>query len=347
MRFLSDLKKKDVAGKTCLLRVDFNIEDPQKDSLRLERSLPTIKWLIKNGARVLLMSHRGRPDKRIKNFSLRVFLPFLEQALKQKVTFLEDIPRGSVFDQRESAKIFLLENLRFWPGEAANDIKFAKQLAALGDFYVNDAFAVCHRENASVTQLPKLLPSYAGFLLEEEIKTLSLVMKKPKQPLILVIGGEKVDDKLPVIKNLLPKSRAVLLGSTALGAKKLLPRSPKINLPIDWIGESGKILDIGPLTAEEYGKVIKKAGTIIWSGPVGMFEDSRFAVGSIAIAKAIVKSRAFVIIGGGETTAFFQKAITNYQLLIAKKRLFLSTGGGAMMEFLAGKRLPGIEVLKL
>lgn len=349
VKFLSQLKK--LPGKTCILRVDFNV-DPStssgQEALRLEASLPTIKLLLKGGARVVILSHRRRPlqesrnwnlESRIKskNFSLQEFIPFLEKNLKEKITFLENIPTAL-----SNGKVFLMENLRFWPEEEANNLNFAKRLASLGDFYVNDAFAVCHRENASVAQLPKLLPSYAGLLLEKEMETLSEVMKNPKKPLVLIFGGSKFEDKASVIKNLLPKADKVLLGSSALDSKSQIEnrKSMKIMLPIDWIGEGDNAFDIGPLTAEEYEKEIFKAKTIIWNGPVGKFEDKRYAGGSIAVAKAIAKSKAFSVVGGGETTQLI------LELGLRKKIGFLSTGGGAMLEFLAGKKLPGIEALK-
>ncbi len=338
MRFLSDLKNKNLKGKVCLVRADLNVEGVA-DSLRLERSLPTLRFLLKNGARIVLLSHRGRPtlDSR---FSLQFLTPFLESELNKKVLFFSEIPRRSALSPRQSAKIFLVENLRFWKGEEKNDLGFAKKLARLGDFYVNDAFAVCHRRNASIVQLPKLLPAYAGLLLAEEIRNLSAVIKKPKKPLVLVFGGAKIADKLPAIKKLLPKASAVLLGSSAIDFKDRVLMSPKVYRPTDWLSHGGAILDIGPLTVENYKKIISRAKTVIWNGPLGRFEEKRFAQGSIDIAKAIAASRAFSVIGGGETT---QLAVG---LKLEKKFGFLSTGGGAMLEFLAGKKLPGIEALK-
>lgn len=340
MRFLRFLSVRQIAGQTCLLRIDLNTQSAG-DSLRLEASLPTIKLLSQKGARIIILSHRGRPRGRNLKLSLKPFLPVLEKKLGLKIKFLPAIPATL-----PAGKLFLLENLRFWPGEQNNDREFAEKLARLGDFYVNDAFAVCHRPDASVATLPKLLPSYAGLLLEKEVKNLSSVMKNPKRPMALILGGVKVEDKLPVIKNLLPKADSVLLGSTAVKAKAAIPKSPKIKKPVDWIGEEGRILDIGPETVKIYKAEIKKAGTIVWNGPVGRIETPKYARGSEAIAKAIAKSKAFSVAGGGETTQFFIRAISNYQFLISKKRLFLSTGGGAMLDFLAGKKLPGITALK-
>ncbi len=335
MRLLSEADKKSLAGRVCLLRVDFNVESA-KDALRLEESLPTARLLLRAGARVLILSHRGRPKGIDPKLSLKEFIPFLRKKLQQSITFLTGLPAKLP----QNGRLFLLENLRFWPEEDANDWDFARHLARLGDFYVNDAFAVCHRENSSVTQLPKLLPSYAGLLLQKEIEILSQVMKHPKKPLVLIFGGSKVEDKAPVMKNLLPKADRVLLGSSVLNNSAMLPKSNKIGKPIDWVGEKGLALDIGPLSAEKFGAEIKRARTIIWNGPVGKFEDKRYARGSIALAKLVAKSKAFTVVGGGETT---QLILENG---LRKKIGFLSTGGGAMLEFLAGKKLPGIAALK-
>lgn len=334
MRFLADLKNKDIAGKACILRVDFNVESA-KDALRLEASLPSIKFLLKNRAQVLIISHRGRPKGVDDKLSLKIFIPFLKKHLKKEVHFLTGLPA-----KLPAGDVCLLENLRFWPEEEANDADFAEHLAKLGDFYVNDAFAVSHRANSSVTQLPKLLPAYAGFLLQKEIETLSEVMKKPKKPLLLIFGGAKVDDKLPVIRNLLPKASQVLLGSSVINKDGLLPKSKKIIKPNDWLAEDGLAFDIGPLTVAHYADIIKKAKTVIWNGPLGKFEDEKYSHGSVGIAKAVAKSGAFTVIGGGETTQLI------LSLGLRKKIGFLSTGGGAMLEFLAGKKLPGIMALK-
>ena len=342
MRFLSAVNEKEISGKTCILRVDFNVEDA-KDSLRLEASLPTMRLLLKNKAKILIISHRGRPklvasskQQVARDLSLKTLVPFLKKNLGQKVKFFSDI---SDVSQRVGT-VGLLENLRFWPGEESNDPDFAGQLAKLGDFYVNDAFAVSHRENASVTELPKLLPSYAGLLLEKEIETLSKAMENPEEPLVLIMGGSKVEDKLPIIKHLLPKADRILLGSAALNQPELIPKSEKIITPVDSIDGGGKAWDIGPETIKKYSEEIKKAKTIIWNGPLGQFEDEKYAKGSMEIAKAIAASKAFSIVGGGETNQLI------LSLKLQNKIGFLSTGGGAMLEFLAGKKLPGIEALK-
>lgn len=371
MNYLSGLKNRDLSKEICLLRVDFNVESA-KDAFRLQAVLPTIKFLLKRGAKVVLLSHRGRPKpskklkvKSSKEFTLHFVAKFLSKKLNQRINFINHFDFKKMKNAVEVApprSIFLLENLRFLPGEEKNDARSAKKLASLGTFYVNDAFAVSHRENASVVAITKFLPSYAGLLLEKEIKNLSKAMKKPRQPLVLILGGAKISDKIGLIKKFLDKAKYILIGgglaNTMLMAKgvdvgeslyepgmigfaKGLLEYKNIILPIDWITDKNKILDIGPLTLERFKEIIKKAGTIIWNGPMGYFEDKRFAKGSIIIAKAIVRGEAFSVIGGGETTAI----ITNYQFPISKN-IFLSTGGGAMLEYLAGKKLPGIEALK-
>ncbi|OGY65990.1 MAG: hypothetical protein A3A16_01215 [Candidatus Harrisonbacteria bacterium RIFCSPLOWO2_01_FULL_44_18] len=356
MRFLSKLTDHNLGNRIALLRVDFNIDFSAirlgQDLLRLEAVLPTIKFLLERGAKVIILSHRGRPapkrseaSKRVE-FSLISFVSILEKKLKQKVGFTSNLSTSQVHRLLRNCRIVLLENLRFWPEEEKNGLNFAKKLAKLGDFYVNDAFAVCHRKNASVVQLPRLLPSYAGLLLEKEIKMLSTLIKSPPRPFVLIFGGAKIKDKLPAIKNLLSKADALLLGSSVLQTKERLPYSKKIHKPADWIMKDGKILDIGALTVDDYRVWIKNAKMILWNGPLGKTEDSRFAKGSIEIAKALIQGKAFSIIGGGETTALFLSVISNYQSLISKNKLFLSTGGGAMLEFLSGKKLPGIEALK-
>jgi phosphoglycerate kinase len=385
MRYLSQLKSKNLSKETCLLRVDFNIQSP-KDIFRLEAALPTIKFLIKKRAKIVLLSHRGRPKGYDRTLSLKPIAKIFSRLLKKPIKFIDfnigtpDLPKlTSILKRSDVLKlknqistasvgsIFLLENLRFLPAEEKNSTKLAKQLASLGTIYINDAFAVSHRKNASVVAIAKFLPSYAGLLLEKELKNLDKAIKKPRQPLVLIMGGAKISDKINLIKKFLTKAKYILIGgglaNTMLKARgidigdslfeprmitsaKRLLKYKKIILPNDLLVHRNKILDIGHLTIERFSEIINKAKTIIWNGPMGYFEDKRFTKGSIAIVNAIIKNKAFAVVGGGETTALFTSAISNYQFLISKKRLFVSTGGGAMLEYLAGKKLPGIKVLK-
>ncbi len=263
-----------------------------------------------------------------------------------------------------------MENLRFSPEEEKNDKDFAKLLASLGDIYINDAFAVSHRANASVEAITQFLPSYAGLLLEKEISNLDAVMKKFKKPLVVILGGAKVSDKIGLINNFLKKADYFLIGGAMANTffvfeglpvgdsfyeKTRLPAGRqgytreitreigrKIILPIDVVIYKRRILDIGPETVKKYDEIIKKAKTIIWNGPMGMFEDKKFAKGTEEIAAAILKNKkAKTVIGGGETISALKPKTYNL-----KPNIFLSTGGGAMLEYLAGKKLPGIEALK-
>ncbi len=382
MKFLKSLNKKNLSGKTCLLRVDLNIAEKEaRNSPRILGILPTIKFLINNGAKVVILSHRGRPNGFDKKLSLKPFAGILSKLLNRKIKFISNFDFQKIKKEIEKSKsnnIFLLENLRFLPGEKKNDLRLAKQLAKLGDIYINDAFAVSHRNVASVSAITKFLPSYAGLLLEKEIKNLSSVMKNSKKPLVIILGGAKISDKIGLIKNFLNRADYFLIGGgiahnfllaqglpigdsifeekTVDFAKKILKNNLVI-LPVDYVIDKNRILDIGPNTVKLYSDIIKKSETIIWNGPMGYFEDKRFAKGSEAIAKAILNSKSFVVIGGGETASLFIRTNTDYtrtntesglykSMLSPHKSVFLSTGGGAMLEYLAGKKLPGIEALK-
>ncbi len=392
MKFLRNLSKQKILGKICLLRVDLNISEKEaKNSPRILGILPTIKFLTDNGAKVVILSHRGRPEKKSKilclpadrknqksklqfknqnfnkEFSLKPFAKILSSLLKKPVHFI-DFKKG--FDSFEISNIItrdsisILENLRFLTGEEKNDKKLAKQFASFGDFYVNDAFAVSHRKAASIVAITEFLPSYAGLLLEKEVKNLSLAMKNPKKPLIIILGGAKISDKIGLIENFesiadyfligggiahnflkaqgLPMGDSIFEEKTIGFAKKML-ENKRIILPIDYVVKNRKILDIGPNTAEYYSNIIKSAKTIIWNGPMGYFENKKFAKGSEAIAKAVLSSRDFAVVGGGETATLFTFLNKNVKI---KNNIFLSTGGGAMLEYLAGKKLPGIKALK-
>ncbi|MDD5431290.1 MAG: phosphoglycerate kinase [Candidatus Pacebacteria bacterium] len=354
MKYLSKLSESHLAGKTCLLRADFNLKS-DKDVFRILESLPTIKFLLKNKAKILILSHRGRPpllgskkwNMEGKEFSLEPIAKILSDKLGEKVFFMRSFDFGGInmhLKISDPGKVFLLENLRFLKGEEENDKKLAKKLAGLGDIYINDAFAVSHRANASVEAITRYLPSYAGLLMEKEIKNLSSLFH-PKRPLVVILGGAKITDKIGIIKNLWKQTKCFLVGSSVLNnsnqkeVKKYI-KNKKVILPLDSIRVKDNYLDIGPKTIAEYKKILKKAKTIIWNGPVGMNENKRYAGGSNAIAKVVAGSRAFTVVGGGETT----NLILN--LGLTKKIKFLSTGGGAMLEFLAGKKLPGIRALK-
>jgi phosphoglycerate kinase len=349
------------------LRVDFNIGDDELKKikgnknipLRVERILPTIKFLSENGSKIIILSHKGRPEagKIDSKLSLKPFEEILSRLIKKPVKF---ISFGEKINIAPKDNILLLENLRFLPGEEKNDPKLGKKLASLGNLYVNDAFSVSHRANASVEAITKFIPSYVGFSLEEELENLNGVMKSPAKPFVFILGGAKISDKIGIINNFIKKADKFLIGggmaNTFFAAEGMpmgdslyekdkmdvalkLLKSSKIILPSDANMEKGKILDIGSKTAEEYSEIIRKAKTVVWNGPMGYIESPKFRKGSEAVAEAIMKSPAKAVVGGGETASLFSGKK-------AKKNVFVSTGGGAMLEYLSGKKLPGIEALK-
>lgn len=369
--------KPSAIGGTALLRLDFNTED----DWRMLAVIPTIKFLLKSGCKIVIVSHRGRP----KGGSLKNGVPAgfpaalhlkkdaaqLSGLIKRKVVFIGHFRFAEIKKEIAAApkgSVLLLDNLRFLPGEEKNDPKFAEQLASLADFYVNDAFAVSHRANASVVAVTKFLPGYAGLELEKEIAGLSKAVVAPRHPLLLILGGAKASDKLGVITHFRSKADRFLLGGGSansvlaiegfdvkrslretdpktLAALKPLAHNKKVTVPADFAWGTGKsagmILDIGPKTAVRFAKEIAAARTIVWSGPLGLIEKKAYAKGSIAVARAIGRNRkAFSLTGGGETVMFLKK----YGL--DGKFSFISTGGGAMLDFLAGEKLPGIEALK-
>lgn len=386
MKVLRDVIVKD---KKVLVRVDFNVSlDEQKnvlDDFRIRATLPTIDYLKQQNAKIILMAHFGRPKgKIVPESSLEPVRRKLESLLGQPVQLALDCVGAAVEQLAASMSggdVLLLENLRFHSEEEKNDETFAKQLASLGEVFVNDAFGVSHRAHASVCAIVKFLPSCAGLLLEKEIKTLTAVRDNPQHPLCAVIGGAKISTKIKLIQSFLNKAEDVILGgalaNTVLHAqgvaigrsffeaeispelKKLELTSTRIHLPVDAVlcenqqgigsfrvgavgstGEEERILDIGPDSQKLFSSVIARAKMIVWNGPMGLFEAKSFDGGTIAIAEAIINSGAYSVVGGGETVAFLEK------LGFIDKFSFVSTGGGAMMEFLSGDELPGVVALE-
>jgi 3-phosphoglycerate kinase len=339
VRFLTQLKPVNLKNKICLLRLDLNTED----NWRLLASLPTLKFLTANCRAVIILSHKGRPVGFEKKLSLRKYSVELKKLLGKIVIFIPHFRFEEIKNLVESSpqgSIFLLENLRFLKEEGDNNPVLAEHLASLGNFYVNEAFAVSHRANTSVVAVTEYLPSYAGFGLESEIKNLSKVMQKPAQPLVVVLGGLKIEDKLGIYHNLKKQASAFLIGG-ALDKNVLKLQLPKLVIPVDFKYEKGIIRDIGPKSVKLFQKHIKSAKTILWNGPLGNINKKRFEAGTRAIAKAIAANKeAFKVTGGGETVTYLKK------LKLDKKFDFVSTGGGAMLEFLAGKKLPGLEALR-
>jgi phosphoglycerate kinase len=385
------LQDVDFKNKKVLVRADFNVPQDANlnitDDTRIRATLPTIQFILKNGAdKIILISHLGRPDgKVLEKYSLKPVAVRLQELLGEPVKFLNDCLGESIKKEIDVSKekIILLENLRFHPEEEANDASFSKQLASLGDIFVNDAFGTAHRAHASTEGVAHYLKSVAGLLLEKEIQYLGNAMQNPQRPFMVILGGAKVSDKIGVIENLLPKCDAILIGGgmsytflKAQGkpignsklekdkldlAKSILDKAKTLKkevlLPIDHlvvdniapdalteiVGESipeGKIaVDIGPKTISLFEEKLKFAKTIVWNGPLGIFEMDAFAKGTAEIAKFITTLKCTSIIGGGDTAAAVAK------LKLEDKMTHISTGGGASLEYLEGKALPGIAAL--
>lgn len=389
---------KNIKGKRVLVRVDFNVPVDsegtinEKEDWRIKAALPTIRYLIKNKAKVIIMAHLGRPGgKARENLRLGPIQDKLSELLDMSVGRAPDCAGSAVEEiiaEMVDGEILMLENIRFHKEEEENNLEFAQKLAKLGDVYINDAFSDSHRAHASIVGITRFLPCFAGFLLEKEVKILETSASNPKHPAIVIIGGAKIETKLPVIKYLVDKFENILIGGAiandilkikglqvgrSLVNKEAIKEisnidimNPKIIIPVDLtvegiidnesltrfsaagkVGKNETIFDIGPQTIKLYGKIIAGAKTIIWNGPLGKFEDSRFEHGTAKIISAIKISYvngAKVIVGGGETIYAIKKFAP--ELLSDDSRMHVSTGGGAMLEFLAGKKLPGIEALK-
>ena len=379
----------DVNGKKVLVRVDFNV--PLKDGVvgddtRIRGALPTIQYLLDNGAAVILCSHLGRPKgERDPQYSLAPVAEYLKGLVSNPVYFADDCIGESAQKAAAELKpgeILVLENTRYYKGEEKNDLDLAKGLADLADLYVNDAFGTAHRAHSSTEGVTHFKPGVAGFLLEKEIQYLSSAVEDPKRPFVAILGGAKISDKIGVIKNLLNKADKVLIGGgmantffAAQGydmadslvqeeaidtAKEILASgSDKLVLPVDMVIANAfdngaekqvvdtgdvpagwRVLDIGPKTVECYSKLVADAATVVWNGPMGVFEMPEFAKGTFAVAKAVADSNAISIIGGGDSVAAIQESG------LADKVTHISTGGGASLEMLEGIVLPGVAALE-
>jgi phosphoglycerate kinase len=368
----------EVEGRRVLVRVDFNVplQDGRiTDDSRIRAALPTLRELREKGARLLLCAHLGRPKDREEKFSLRPVAERLQELLGEEVRFapsLDDVPDGDVV---------MLENVRFEPGETKNDRGLAERYAALADAYVNDAFGAAHRAHSSTEAVAHLLPSAAGRLLEREVSTLNGILENPQRPLVAVVGGAKVTDKIGVLDAFLQRADRVLVGGAmcfpffkaqghgvgsslceeegvepaqralkAGGEKLRLPSdlalgrefsadtetqaTDGVDVPDGWMG-----LDVGPRTARGYAEVIRDAGTVFWNGPMGAFELEPFAAGTRTVAEAVAETDAVTVVGGGDSAA----ALAQFGL--ADKVDHVSTGGGASLELIEGKQLPGVVAL--
>jgi 3-phosphoglycerate kinase len=378
----------EVQGKRVLVRVDFNVpmQDGQiTDDRRIRESLPTIQYLLERGATVILMSHFGRPKgQRDPKYSLRPAAARLEQLLGRPVHFFEDCIGAAVEAGVASLppnSVALLENVRFYPQEEANDPEFARALARLGEVYVNDAFGSAHRAHASTEGVAHYLPAVAGLLMEKELRYLGQALANPERPFVAILGGAKVHDKIGVIQNLLPKVDKLLIGggmaftflkaqgyeigkslldadslefaaqmlqgagekivlpTDVVVAPALEPNVPTQTVPVSQIPPDQMGLDIGAATAQAFSEAVQAARTVVWNGPLGAFETPPFEQGTRAVMQVLAESGAVSILGGGDTAAAAE------QLGFADKMTHISTGGGASLEFLEGKTLPGVAAL--
>ncbi len=384
---MSSIKDLSVTERRVLVRCDFNVplENGEiTDDRRITEALPTINYLLENGAAVILCSHMGRPKGVTPEFTLQPVATRLSELLNQDVPLLPDCVGPEVEATCKALKpgqVVLLENVRFHPEEEKNDPAFARQLANLADVYVNDAFGTAHRAHASTAGVADYLPSAAGFLIGKEIEFLGRAVNNPARPFVAIMGGSKVKDKIALIDNLLPKVDKLIIGGgmayTFLKAQgqeigkslldetsidyaaqllrdnpdKLLiptdfivapafaPDSPATTVQADGIPADQMGLDIGPESRATFCKIIEAAGTVLWNGPVGVFEMDAFAEGTKAVAAAMAKCQGLTIVGGGDSAAAVEK------FGFADDMSHVSTGGGASLEFLEGKELPGIAAL--
>ena len=379
----------NVNGKRVLVRVDYNVpikDDHVTDDTRIVAAMPTVNYLLGNGAAVILFSHLGRPkggpDPK---FSLRPVAAHLSELLGKPVAFATDCvgpTAESAARVLKPGEVLVLENTRFHPEEEKNDLELARKMASLADIYVNDAFGSAHRAHSSTEGVAHFLPAVAGFLMEKEIQYLGQAIANPKRPFIAILGGAKISDKIGVIKNLLTKADQILIGGgmantffKAQGypmgdslcedealetARQLLQSgSTHLHLPVDVvigdrfdaeaekkvipmgpIPDGWRILDIGPASVANFAKTLENAGTIVWNGPMGVFEFPRFAEGTVGVAKAVAASGAVSIIGGGDSVAAINQAG------LADRITHISTGGGASLEMLEGLDLPGLVALQ-
>lgn len=339
---MKTLKDTDVKNKRALVRCDFNtpLDDQGNilDDFDIERTIPTIEYLVQKEARVILMSHLDKPDgKIVEELRLTPVQARLFEYLDFSIARAPDCLGKNILQMTKDmmpGEILLLENLRFHRGEEENDDNFANDLASLGDIFINEAFGVCHRNHASIVKITEYLPSFAGPLLERELEVLTTISQVPKKPFVAIFGGVKAATKIPAIKKLLDIADFVLIGGK-LG-EEIKFSDPKMILPEDY-KENG--LDIGRKTIKKFKRIIKRAKMIVWNGPMGYFEKKDFEEGTREIARSIAAADSFKVSGGGETTL----AISKYNL--RDKFDFISVGGGAMLSFLSGDKLPGLKAL--
>lgn len=386
---IKDLSKEQLNGKKVLVRVDFNVplkDGKVSDDTRIRSALPTINYLLDSGAKVLLVSHLGRPKGKEAKYSLQPVADYMNEKLAIKINFLNDCIGQDIKNTIDNSedKLFLLENVRFYPEEEKNNVDFAKQLSELADFYVNDAFGTAHRAHASTEGIAKFLPAYAGFLIEKEVDFLSKALN-PEKPFVAIIGGAKISSKIGVLKNLIEKTDTLIIGGAmtytflkAEGkkvgkslveddyldtAREIIKKAKELNCTlliaedhkvaesldstdiqnVDEIPDNMAGFDVGDKTIERIKVCLETAKTVVWNGPLGVFENPNFAKGTNSVAHFladITKKGAITIVGGGDSVAAIEQAgLTEFFSHI-------STGGGASLEFLEGIELPGIKAIK-
>ncbi|HVN15372.1 MAG TPA: phosphoglycerate kinase [Anaerolineales bacterium] len=382
------VKDIDLKGKRVLMRVDFNVpmaDGKVTDDKRIKASLPTIQYVLDQGASVILMSHLGRPKGGPDpEFSLKAAADVLAGLLGKPVQMAPDCVGPEVEKMAKALKpgdVLMLENTRFHAGEEKNDLELAKQMAALGEVYVNDAFGSAHRAHSSTEGVARFLPAVSGFLMEQELEYLGRATSNPERPYIAILGGAKISDKIAVVENLLAKCDKLIIGggmantflaakgynmqdslveaSSVETAKSIMGKAgDKLILPVDAViadkfdAEANsrvvdvdkvpagwRVMDVGPKTLELYKSALSGAKLVVWNGPVGVFEMPKFAEGTFAVARLLAASGATTVIGGGDSASAVKKAG------VAKQMTHVSTGGGASLEFLEGKELPGVAAL--
>jgi len=343
------LKEAGVKGKNIFLRVDLDVpllNGKIQDDTRLLSAIETIDYLLKQNAKIVIAGHLGRPEGVDESFSLKPVAEWF--GTKYKVLNIKETMQGYFKGWEIGENIFLLENLRFNPGEEANDPEFSKKLADLADVYVNDAFAMCHRNHASIVGITKFLPHFAGLHLEKEIENLSECLQDPKRPLVVIIGGKKIETKLPLVEKMHHLADYVLIGGKIADEIKTLNKAQfektEGHEAILSVADLNKDkTDITEKDAENFLQIIDQAGTIIWNGSMGIIggksETLSTEEGTRKITEGILKTNAYTVVGGGDTLEYLNK------LGVLSKFSFASTGGGAMLSFLSGEKLPGIEAL--
>ncbi|MGZ3688001.1 MAG: phosphoglycerate kinase [Bdellovibrionota bacterium] len=379
-KWFKTIRDLDIANKVVFMRLDFNVPlsapDPQtgertvEDDSRIQEALPTIQFAIEKGAKLVLASHLGRPDgKRKPEYSMEPVAHRLATLLDQEVTLADDCVGDGIEMMAQSLKngqIILLENLRFHAGEEANDPEFAKRLSRIGQVYITDAFGTAHRKHASTYGVPLLMPVKGmGFLIDKELRFLDPLLHNPKKPFYTLLGGSKVSDKIKTIDSLLRRVDGLLIGGAMAhafwaaqgdtipaGAKQpkqedieaargVMREAKKREIPLLVPSDTNQGFDIGPKTIKQFSEFLANASTIFWNGPLGWFEKPEYAVGTFEVARAIADKPSVKIVGGGDTVSAIKKSG------VADKFDHLSTGGGAVLEYLEGQGLPGIDVLKI